>query len=160
MKVVQFFLGCIGRILISLIFILASIGHIIDWQGSLQYLTNGLQTWMTYGVNKPEIQKMVDPLLSSIPLLLSAAIVLMLIGGIMVFFGMKTRFGAFLLIIFVVPTTLLMHPFWILQAPDRDLQMIMFMKNLSILGGLLYLLAYGNGGDRAAKKTSKKSAED
>ncbi len=160
MRVVQFLLGCFGRIFISLIFILASLGQIIDWQGSLQYLDNVLQTWMTYAIDKPEIQKIIDPLCSSTTLLLGCAIVLMLLGGILVFFGMKTRFGAFLLVVFLIPATILMHPFWILQAPERELQMVMFMKNLSILGGLFYLLAYGNVTNRREKRAPTQSSDD
>ena len=40
---------------------------------------------------------------------------------------------------------LLFHHFWLLQDPDRQPEMIEFMKNASILGGLLILLAYGKG---------------
>lgn len=160
MRVMQFFLGCIGRVLISLIFILASIGHMMDWQGSLVLLTGGLQTWATYALEMPDLRPIVDQLLSHTSLLMSIAVVFMLVGGLFVFFGIKTRFGAFLLILFIVATTIVMHPFWLAHMPDRDLQLTMFMKNLAILGGLFYLLAFGNGTGKMVKKHPKSQEQD
>ncbi len=151
MKVVQIFIACLGRILISLIFILAAIGQILDWQGSLQLLSSGLRTWSGYATSMPSLLPVVDMLQSHASLALIIAVVFMLLGGLLVFFGIKTRFGAFLLLLFLIPTTLIMHAFWILHTPDRELQMTMFMKNLSIMGGVLYLLAFGNGGSKKTK---------
>jgi putative oxidoreductase len=45
----------------------------------------------------------------------------------------------------LIPTTMVFHHFWELQGADRALQMIHFMKNISILGGLLIVLALGKG---------------
>jgi len=149
MRAVQFFLACVGRILISLIFILASIGHMMSWQGSVTYLTNALHHWtmpgtaMGFGMN--HVQSLVDHLLPHASILMGIAVVLMLVGGLFVFFGIKTRFGAFLLMLFIIPTTLLIHSFWLQQGTEREVQMQYFMRNLSILGGLFYLLAFGNG---------------
>ena len=49
------------------------------------------------------------------------------------------------LILFTVVTTLLFHNFWAFEGGDYQVQMISFMKNLSITGGLLLVLAYGAG---------------
>ncbi len=160
MRVVQLFLACLGRILISLIFILAAIGHMMDWQGSVQLLTQGLHAWTGYAASMPQIIPIIDQLLGHVPLLMGIAVVFMFLGGLFVFFGVKTRFGAFLLLLFLVATSLIMHPFWYLHAPDRELQMIMFMKNLSIMGAMLYLLAFGNGGSKVAKKSKSGVAEE
>ena len=54
--------------------------------------------------------------------------------------GYFTRFGALLILIFLIPTTLIFHN----NFSDR-LQMIMFMKNVSMFGGCLLLLAAGPG---------------
>jgi putative oxidoreductase len=76
---------------------------------------------------------------------LGAAIVLELGGGLLVALGYRARLGAFALAVFVVPTTLIFHDFWTLTGPDYQLQMIMFLKNLSMLGGLLLVMAFGPG---------------
>lgn len=145
MRIVQIFLGSLGRVLLSLIFILSAFSHILDWQGSLTTLRNALEGWAKYAVEMPDLHQFIERLLLRVPFIMGTALIFMLIGGLFVFFGIKTRFGAFLLIIFLVGMTITMHPFWHPQVLDKDLQMTMFMKNLSILGGLLYLLAFGNG---------------
>ena len=71
---------------------------------------------------------------------------LALVGGLSVLLGWKTRFGALLLILFIVPVTLGMHRFWAMPSgPEAMVERVMFFKNLSILGGAL-LLAYFGGG--------------
>ena len=45
------------------------------------------------------------------------------------------------MLIFILPVTLIMHPFWMMHGPEQVMQMAMFMKNMSILGGLLILAA-------------------
>ena len=65
--------------------------------------------------------------------------VIALLGGLGVLLGCRTRFGALVLVIFLVPVTLVMHNFW--SAPDamtHELQKVMFMKNLAMLGGALF----------------------
>jgi putative oxidoreductase len=54
--------------------------------------------------------------------------------------GYFARFGAFLLLVFLIPTTLIFHSNF-----GDQIQMIMFMKNVSMFGGLLVLLAVGAG---------------
>jgi len=162
MRAVQIFLACIGRILISLIFILSSIGHMMNWQASVTYLTNGLHHWTTpgaaMGFGMSELQSLVDHLIPHASVLMGIAVVLMLVGGLFVFFGIKTRFGAFLLMLFIIPTSILIHSFWLLQGSDRELQMMFFMRNVSILGGLFYLLAFGNG-PKVVQKATKAPEE-
>ena len=66
-------------------------------------------------------------------------------GGLLVLFGFKARFGAFLLFIFTIPVTFVFHSFWNMPADQITNQMHHFMKNISIMGGTLYLMAYGAG---------------
>ena len=46
----------------------------------------------------------------------------------------------------MIPTTILFHPFWYMEGAPRDLQTIMFLKNLAILGGLILMLLHGGQG--------------
>lgn len=72
--------------------------------------------------------------------------VLALAGGLSVALGFKTRFGALALVLFLVPVTFMMHRFWGLSDPQAAMmQQIMFMKNLSILGGAILLGYFGAG---------------
>ena len=71
---------------------------------------------------------------------------LALAGGVSVLLGYRTRVGAWLLVVFLVPVTVMMHNFWAVKDPMfAQLQMAMFMKNLAMLGGALLLSYFGAG---------------
>jgi putative oxidoreductase len=78
--------------------------------------------------------------------LVPASGVLALLGGLSVLLGFKARVGALLLILFLLPVTLAMHRFWAIGDPQLALmQRIMFMKNVSMLGGAMILAYFGAG---------------
>ena len=68
-----------------------------------------------------------------------------IIGGLMVMTGFLTRPGAVLLVLYLVPVTIIMHGFWNAAGQERTMQFVQFMKNLSIIGGLLMIVAFGPG---------------
>jgi len=114
-----------GRVLLSLIFIMSGIHKITAWGQT----ATGM-----------EEEGMV-----AVPLLLAGAIVFELGGGLSVLFGCGSRLGASALVIFLIPTTLIFHDFWAHEGQERQMQMIQFMKNLAILGGLLMVVGLGPG---------------
>ena len=72
--------------------------------------------------------------------------VIALVGGLSLLLGFHTRIGAWLLVIFLVPVTLMMHNFW--AATDLvtyQIERAMFLKNLTMLGGALLISYYGAG---------------
>jgi putative oxidoreductase len=72
--------------------------------------------------------------------------ILALAGGLSVLLGYHARIGALLLVLFLIPVTLTMHAFWnIADATMARMQMIMFMKNVSMLGAALLILHFGAG---------------
>jgi putative oxidoreductase len=72
--------------------------------------------------------------------------VLALLGGLSILLGYRARIGAWLIVLFLVGVTPLMHNFWAVSDPMmRQMQMIMFMKNVSILGGALLVTQLGSG---------------
>jgi len=82
--------------------------------------------------------------LSGIAVPLSGA--LSLIGGLSVLVGYQTRLGAWMLVAFLVPVTFLMHAFWRVTDPVAlHVQQAMFMKNLAMLGGALFIASFGAG---------------
>jgi putative oxidoreductase len=158
MNLLQTLVGFLGRALLSLIFISSGIFKLFDWQGTMQHFTQALADWVVLGVGHDALRPLLDWGLVNASLLLSIGVAFELIGGMMVFLGLWVRLGAVLIILFLIPATVVFHHFWQLQGPDRTLQMIMFMKNLSILGGLLLLLAYGRGckSGKVHEQSSKK----
>jgi putative oxidoreductase len=143
MRVVQLIIMIMGRICISALFLLSAINKVIDWQATERGLVSLLCDWHAYVSNYGAIQKFFAAILPWVPAILVVATVLELLGGLLILFGIKPRIGAFLLVIFFVPATILLHQFWFLEGIKRELQMVMFVKNIAILGGLLYILALG-----------------
>ncbi|MEO1054706.1 MAG: DoxX family protein [Bacteroidota bacterium] len=72
--------------------------------------------------------------------LLVGAIILLLLGSFSLATGFKSKIGAILLIIFLVPATLIFHT----DFADPN-QMIHFLKNLALIGGLLLIYVNGTG---------------
>jgi len=108
----------IGRILLSSIFILAGINKIGGYEGTQGYM-----------------QAM------GVPGSLLPLVILLEIGaGIALLVGWKSRIMAFLLAGFTLITAFIFHS----NFSDQT-QMIMFMKNLAISGGLLFVFAFGPG---------------
>jgi putative oxidoreductase len=71
---------------------------------------------------------------------------LALVGGLSILLGYRAKFGAWLIILFLVGITPMMHNFWAVTDPMmRQMQMVMFMKNLSMLGGALFISQLGSG---------------
>ncbi|WPU65707.1 DoxX family protein [Peredibacter starrii] len=114
----------IGRFLFSLIFIISGINHFSS--GSIGYAAG-------QGIPMADI-------------LVPISGVLAFLGGLSVLLGFHARFGALLLIIFLIPVTLLMHNFWSFTDPEMaQMQMVHFMKNICMLGGAVLIYFYGAG---------------
>lgn len=114
----------IGRCFFSLIFIMASFGHFSS--STINYAAN-------QGVPFSQV-------------LVPLSGVLALVGGLSILFGYHARIGAFFIILFLVPVTIMMHNFWAITDPAQaQIQQIMFMKNLSMLGGALLIFNLGAG---------------
>ncbi len=72
--------------------------------------------------------------------------ILALAGGVSILLGYRAKVGAWLIVLFLVPVTLMMHKFWTVHDPMMaQMQMIMFMKNVAILGGALLISQLGAG---------------
>jgi putative oxidoreductase len=108
----------LARILMSVMFIMAGWGKIGGYAGTQGYMES-----------------------MGVPgMLLPAVIALELLGGIAILVGYKARYAAFLLAGFSIVAALIFHS----NFADQ-MQSIMFMKNLAIAGGLLYIFANGAG---------------
>jgi putative oxidoreductase len=71
---------------------------------------------------------------------------LALAGGLSILLGYRARIGAWLIVLFLVGVTPMMHNFWSVTDPMMyQMQMVMFMKNVSMLGGALVISQLGSG---------------
>jgi len=72
--------------------------------------------------------------------------VLAIAGGLSILLGYRAKLGAWLIVLFLVPVTLMMHNFWAVHDPMMaQIHMGMFMKNMSMLGGALLISQFGAG---------------
>ena len=82
--------------------------------------------------------------LASIAVPLSGLIAL--VGGLSILLGYHAKIGVWLIVLFLVPVTLMMQNFWTMHDPMvAQMNMIMFMKNMAMLGGALLMSQFGSG---------------
>ena len=114
----------LGRLLFSLIFLMAALNH---FKGqTIAYVA-------AQGV----------PMAS---LLVPISGVISLAGGLSILLGYRARLGGWLIVLFLLAVTPAMHKFWSVTDPMMyQIQFIMFMKNLSMLGGALLISQFGSG---------------
>ena len=115
------YLTLIGRVLLGLMFLVSGVHKIADPHGTQQYMIMMGMTWMT-------------------TLFYIGAVAVELAGSLSLLLGYRARAAAWLLFLFMIPTTLIFHT----NFGDPN-QMIHFLKNVSIMGGLLYVARYGAG---------------
>ncbi|HXT60782.1 MAG TPA: DoxX family protein [Pirellulales bacterium] len=127
-QVIQGLLSVAGRVALATIFLAASIGN--DIPNFNQVVEHAMKP---KGLPAPQV-------------LLAGAIAFLIVGGLSVIVGYKARFGALLLFAFLVLATYYFHDFWNLEdAKAIQEQMIQFMKNLSMMGAMLFIMANGAG---------------
>ena len=69
-----------------------------------------------------------------------------LVGGLSVLLGYQTRLGAWLLTIFLIPVTLVMHNFWAAAGASAfQVERALFLRNVALLGGALLIGYFGGG---------------
>ena len=113
----------LGRLLLSVIFILSGLGKIPHFNDVAGIMAS-----------------------KGIPLATIALVITLLIeigGGLMVLTGFKARYAALVLVVWLIPVTLVFHKFWGIPAAAQQEQMVNFLKNVAIMGGLL-ILAYAS----------------
>jgi putative oxidoreductase len=114
----------LGRLLFSLLFVMASFNH---------FKSQTIAYAASQGVP-----------LASIAVPLSGLVALA--GGVMILLGYRAKIGGWLIALFLIAITPMMHNFWAVSDPMmHQMQMIMFFKNLSMLGGALLISQFGAG---------------
>ncbi|MEO6421370.1 MAG: DoxX family protein [Candidatus Nitrotoga sp.] len=114
-----------GRVLIALIFVMAGFSKIDGFDGTVGYIESK-------GLPMPQV-------------LAIGAILVELGGGILLIVGRNARLAAAALFVFTAMTAIFFHNFWSVPPDEAQNQMIVFMKNVSMMGGLLYVVVHGSG---------------
>ena len=119
-------LSVLGRVLLCGIFLMSAVGNKIPNFEKVATIMGSV------GIPAPQ-------------LMLVGAIAFLIVGGVSVLVGYQARLGATLLLIFLVLATYYFHAFWKLEGQAQQDQMIQFMKNLALMGAMLFIMANGAG---------------
>jgi putative oxidoreductase len=68
-----------------------------------------------------------------------------ILGGLSILRGFHVRIGAWLLFLFLIPTSVVFHNFWAMQGIEKMDNQAHFFKNVAIMGGLLFVATFGAG---------------
>jgi putative oxidoreductase len=118
-------LALAGRVLLGLLFVTSGWGKLTAFAGTAEFIASK-------GLPMPE-------------LLAAVTVAIELGGGLALFAGFKARWAALVIAVFTVIITPIFHNFWDAPAAQAMNQEINFMKNVSIVGGMLMIMAFGPG---------------
>lgn len=119
------FAALVARILLAILFITSGFGKIEGFDGLIGYIASK-------GMPLPA-------------LMAAGAIAVELGGGLLMLVGYRARWAALAIFLFLIPTTLIFHNFWSVPADMAGDEQIAFLKNMSIMGGMLMVWAFGPG---------------
>ena len=126
MHAVQGFLSVVARLIITAIFLSSAV------MNKIPQFNNVAEMMAAKDVPQPKV-------------LLAGAIAFLLLGSLSVILGYKARLGSLLLLIFLAAATYYFHAFWKLPAEEQMPEQISFMKNLALMGTMLFFIANGSG---------------
>jgi len=115
----------VGRLLIAAIFVFSGFGKITGFEGTVGYIASK-------GLPLPQLGAI-------------AAIIVELGGGILLILGWKARWAAAAMLLFTLAAAVIFHNFWAVPPDMAQNQMIHFMKNICMAGGLMYVVVFGSG---------------
>jgi putative oxidoreductase len=118
-------IALVARVLMASLFLLSGINKIGDFSGAVGYVSSK-------GLPLPQLGAVI-------------AIVVELGGALALLVGFQTRLAALAMALFTLAASVLFHNFWALSADQVLVNQIMFLKNLSVSGGLLMFVAFGPG---------------
>lgn len=114
-----------GRILLALMFILSGFGKLSNISGTAGFIASG-------GIPFPNL---VAVLVGAFELL----------GGIALVLGFQARLIGLLMALFTIAASIVFHAYWAVPAEQQYVTQLLFMKNLSVAGGMLLISALGAG---------------
>jgi putative oxidoreductase len=152
MGLLQGTLACLGRVMIATIFLVSAAGNKI-WK------FNEVAGYMA-AEGVPQMPVLGIPLHK---ILLTGAIAFLLLGGLSVAAGYRARIGGFMLLVFLGAATYYFHDFWNVEPEKQPLELIQFLKNLSLAGTMLFIIANGAGPgslDRRRQRQKKRPGRE
>jgi putative oxidoreductase len=120
------FIALLARILLAILFV----------QGGYNKLFGGMAgtvaTMTSHGIPFPDI-------------LVWGAIVVELGVGLCLMAGLLARWAALILAAYTLALALIFHAYWVAPAAEARFDRIIFFNHISIIGGMLAIVAFGAG---------------
>jgi len=115
----------VGRVLLAFMFVYSGFGKVTGFEGTVASIAGK-------GLPLPQVGAVI-------------AIAVELGAGLMLAVGWKTRFAAVAIAVFTLAASIFFHNFWTMADQAMRTNQIMFLKNISIVGGMLMVVAFGPG---------------
>lgn len=119
------YVSVVGRVLLALMFILSGFGKLNDIQGTAGFIASG-------GLPAPAVLAVVVGAFE-------------MLGGIALVLGYQVRVAGLALAFFTVAASIVFHAYWSVPAAQQFVTQLLFMKNMSVAGGMLLVSALGAG---------------
>jgi putative oxidoreductase len=114
-----------ARVLVAQIFLISGVMKVLDPSGTQH--------------------EMAEHGMFLVPFFFLGAVAFELLGGLSLLLGYKARLGALALLLYLIPVTLVFHHFWTMTGEQQRNNMLFFMHNLALMGGLLLVVTFGAG---------------
>jgi putative oxidoreductase len=119
-------ISLIGRVLLALMFVLAGASKLGNIEGTAGYIASA-------GLPMASVLAVVVGLLE-------------LVGGLALIVGFQVRWAGLSLALFTLAASVIFHAWWAAPEAEQFVAQLLFMKNISVAGGLLLISALGAGG--------------
>ena len=125
-NVLQNPLSFLGRLLMASLFLPAGIAKLTGFAATVGYIAS-------VGMPMPAVSAVI-------------ALIVEVAGGIALVIGFGTRTAALVLAVFTLVASFFFHAYWAAPAEQHMIVSLLFYKNIAVVGGLLFLVAFGAGG--------------
>src|SRR5580704_1632939 len=132
----------VGRILFVLVFLVAGALTLMDSDGTAKIIAPNVEA-LPSALASIAAKITTATGLATPKLLAIVAGVVELVGGLLLIFGIGTRFAALILIVYAAIVAYYSHD-WSMAGPDRTANLLSVLRDLSTIGGLLVLFAFGS----------------
>ncbi len=119
-------LSFLGRLLMASLFLPAGIAKLTGFAATVGYIAS-------VGMPMPAVSAVI-------------ALIVEVAGGIALVIGFGTRTAALVLAVFTLVASFFFHAYWAAPAEQHMIVSLLFYKNIAVVGGLLFLVAFGAGG--------------
>lgn len=127
----------LSRVFISSFFVTSALSKIFNWAIEEKQLFDALTQWEEVFTPGSFAHTVIVELIQAPTLLIGLSFGIYLVLGVLFLVGIRKGFAAGVLVISLVLSALLYHPFWLFEGTKMDEELLSFMLLMAVVGGLL-----------------------